>query len=119
MDGSTNVNKVPAYKPMIIDRKSSMGWNKDTKVLLLDDAEGYTWIMKGFELGVKPQHTYDEFVAAGVNNYKKLPAGWKFRIKVLEMDYIETPANGKATIMADEFFNVYDKIGPGMGNYKP
>ena len=26
---------------------------------------------------------------------------------------------GVATIMADEFFNVYDKTGPGMSNYKP
>ena len=24
-----------------------------------------------------------------------------------------------ATIMADEFFNVYDKTGPGMSDYKP
>jgi len=24
-----------------------------------------------------------------------------------------------AAIMPDEFFNVWDKTGPGMGNYKP
>ncbi len=35
-----------------------LGLNKGTKVLLLDDPEGNTWIMKGFELGIKPQHTY-------------------------------------------------------------
>jgi hypothetical protein len=45
--------------------------------------------------------------------------GWKVRVVVLEKDYVETPANGVATIAADEFFNVYDKTGPGMGNYKP
>jgi hypothetical protein len=32
---------------------------------------------------------------------------------------IEVPENGVATIMPDEFFNVYDKTGPGMSNYKP
>jgi len=28
-------------------------------------------------------------------------------------------ATGLATIMSDEFFNVYDKTGPGQMNYKP
>jgi hypothetical protein len=32
---------------------------------------------------------------------------------------IEVPESGVATIMADEFFNVYDKTGPGMSNYRP
>lgn len=119
MDKNADVNKVPAYKPMTIERKSSVGWNKGTTVLLLDDAEGNTWMMKGFQEGLKPKHTYEQFVASGASNFKKLPPGWKFRLKVLDKDYIETPENGVATIMADEFFNVYDKTGPGMGNYKP
>ncbi|MDQ1243174.1 MAG: hypothetical protein QG550_2426, partial [Pseudomonadota bacterium] len=29
------------------------------------------------------------------------------------------PDNNLATIMTDEFFNVWDKTGPGMTNYKP
>jgi hypothetical protein len=37
----------------------------------------------------------------------------------LERDNLEKPEGGVATIMADEFFNVYDKTGPGMSNYKP
>ena len=119
MGKDTNVNNVPAYKPFHIARKSSVGWNKGTKVLLLDDPQGNTWIMKGFQQGLKPLHTYKEFVAAGANNFKKLPPGWQFRIKILDKDYIETPKNGVATILSDEFFNVYDKTGPGMGNYKP
>ncbi len=119
MGKDATVTKMPAYKPLSIARKSSVGWNKGTTVLLLDDAEGNTWIMKGFELGVKPQYTYEQFVAAGAKNFKKLPPGWKFRVKTLDKDYIETPKNGVATIMPDELGNVYDKTGPGMGNYKP
>ena len=119
MGKETNVNNVSPYTPQHIARKSSLGWNKGTQVLLLDDPEGNTWIMKGFELGLKPQHTIEEFIAAGESNFKKLPAGWKFRIKTLDKDYIETPVTGVATIMVDEFFNVYDKSGPGMSNYKP
>jgi hypothetical protein len=119
MDSNTGVSESAPYKPMTIARKSAVGWNKGTKVLLLDDADGNTWIMKGFQLGVKPQHTYKQFVAAGASNFKNLPPGWKFRIKTLDKDYIETPVTGVATIMPDEFFNVYDKTGPGMSNYKP
>jgi hypothetical protein len=87
--------------------------------LLFDDADGNTWVMKGFQLGLKPKQTYAQFVAAGAKNYTKLPQGWKFRIKTLEKDYIEVPVTGVATIMPDEFFNIYDKSGPGMSNYTP
>jgi hypothetical protein len=104
---------------MSIARKSGLGWNKGTTVLLLDDPEGNTWIMKGFQLGLKPQKTYEQFVAAGASNFKQLPPGWKFRIKTLDKDYIEVPVTGVATIMPDEFFNIYDKAGPGMSNYTP
>ncbi len=119
MDNMEGVGAMPTYKPNTIARKSQLGWNKGTKVVLLDDAEGNTWILKGFQLGLKPQHTFEEFLAAGASQFKKLPSGWRFRTKILEKDLIEKPENGLATIMPDEFFNVYDKTGPGMTNYKP
>jgi len=118
-DNTGGVAESAPYQPMTIARESGMGWNKGTTVLLLDDAEGNTWIMKGFQLGLEPKATYDQFIAAGASNFKKLPTGWKVRIAKLEEDYIERPEGGVATIMPDEFFNVYDKTGPGMGNYKP
>jgi hypothetical protein len=119
MEKNASVSETTPYKPMTIARKSGLGWNKGTTTLLLDDAEGNTWIMKGFQLGLKPQYTYEEFVAVGASNFKQLPPGWKFRTKTLDKDLVEVPKNGVATIMADEFFNVYDKTGPGMSNYKP
>lgn len=119
MGNNTSVGESTPYKPMTIARKSGVGWNKGTTVLLLDDADGNTWIMKGFQLGLKPQYTYEQFVAAGQSQFKKLPPGWKFRVKTLEKDLVETPEGGVASIVPDEFFNVYDKTGPGMSNYKP
>jgi len=87
--------------------------------MVLDDATGNTWIMKGFQLGLKPQHTYAAFMAAGAANFKKLPPGWKARVVTLQQDNLEVPEGGVATILADEFFNVYDKTGPGMSNSRP
>lgn len=113
------VSESTPYELKKISRKSSLGWNKGTKVLLLDDDKGNTWIMKGFQLGLKPTYTYDEFLSKGASMFKELPAGWNVRVIELEKDLIETPESGVAIIMPDEHFNVYDKTGPGMMNYKP
>ncbi|WP_272700890.1 hypothetical protein [Desulfovibrio sp. Fe33] len=118
-DNTGGVAESKPYEPKTIARKSGIGWNKGTTVFLLDDADGNTWILKGFQLGLNPKHTYGEFVASGADMFKKLPDGWKVRVKTLDKDLIEKPENGLATIMPDEFFNVYDKTGPGMTNYKP
>ncbi|WP_315796388.1 MULTISPECIES: hypothetical protein [unclassified Bradyrhizobium] len=119
LGSNVSVSETTPYKPITIARESGLGWKKGALALLLDDAEGNTWIMKGFQLGLKPQHTFEQFVAAGASNFKQLPPGWKFRIKTLEKDLTEVPKSGIATIMSDEFFNVYDKTGPGMSDYKP
>ncbi len=114
-----DVNKVTPYESATIARKSQINWNKGTIVMLLDDPAGNTWIMKGFQLGLKPQRTYTEFMTTGQANFKKLPPGWKARVVTLKQDNLETPEGGVATILADEFFNIYDKTGPGMSNSKP
>jgi hypothetical protein len=114
-----DVNNVNPYEPVTIKRKSAINWNKGRVVMVLDDPQGNTWIMKGFELGLKPKITYEAFLAAGPANFKTLPPGWKARVVTLEKDNLEIPEGGVATIMVDEFFNVYDKTGPGMSNSKP
>jgi hypothetical protein len=108
-----------SYRPMAIARESGLRCKNRTTVMLLDDPEGNTWVMKGFHVGLAPKYSYIEFVAAGQSQFKQLPPGWKYRVTKLDKDLIERPANGVATIMPDEFFNVYDKTGPGMSNYKP
>ncbi|MGZ5399628.1 MAG: hypothetical protein ACXWDM_06405 [Nocardioides sp.] len=113
------VAEVTPYEPMTTARESRLGWNKGARVMLLDDAEGNAWIMKGFQLGLEPRFAYEDFLANGASYLKNLPAGWTFRVTTLEQDLIETPEGGVTTIMADEFFNVYDKTGPGQMNFKP
>ncbi|MEQ1718714.1 MAG: hypothetical protein ABL907_22465 [Hyphomicrobium sp.] len=107
------------YQPMSIARTSKWAWNKGRRMVILDDPEGSPWVLKGFQLGLKPEKTYEEFLAAGGSQFKKLPPGWKVRVKTLEEDLIEIPETGVATIMTDEFMNVWDKTGPGMTNFKP
>jgi len=108
-----------SYKPVEIERKSKFGINKGTLAFLIDDADGNTWVMKGFQVGMKPQNTFEEFAANAPDRFTKLPSGWKMRTKVLDQDLVLVPDTGIAQIMPDEFFNVYDKTGPGYSNYKP
>jgi len=108
-----------SYVTTTIARKSAIGYNKGTTVYLIDDTDGNTWIMKGFELGIKPSHTFEQFFADPASYFKRLPVGWKFRTKVLDQDLKLVPETGVATIMPDEMFNVYDKTGPGYSSYKP
>jgi hypothetical protein len=113
------VSDARPYVPTTIARKSRLGWPAGTTVMLLDDADGSTWVMKGFQLGLEPTFTYDDFLANGARYFTNLPDGWSFRVVTLDRELIETPENGVATIMADEFFNVYDRTGAGQMNFRP
>ena len=104
------------YLPTTIARESTFTYKKGTLTFLIDDTDGNTWIMKGFE---QSAFTYDEYVANRESYFKKLPEGWKLREKVLEKDLILVPDTGIAAIMPDENFCVYDKTGPGYSNYTP
>ncbi|MGD9949618.1 MAG: hypothetical protein AB7U29_14230 [Desulfobulbus sp.] len=108
-----------SYKPTTIARKSRFGYNKGTTVFLIDDTAGNTWIMKGYQVGMKPVYTFEEYAANRDSHFKKLPVGFKLRTKILDKDLILVPATGIAMIMADENFCVYDKTGPGYSNYTP
>ena len=53
--------------------------------------------------------------------YQKLPAGWKFRVVVLDRDLVIAP--GKADVISqifqDEFENTFDYVGDGSSNFQP
>ena len=109
-------DKIP-YKPMTIERKSAFGINKGTTVFILDDPEGQSWVMKSYSLVLDPSMTREKVPATLAK--LKLPAGWKYRVKVLDKDLKLVPESGVATIVADDLDNVYDLTGPGYSNYKP
>jgi hypothetical protein len=107
-----------SFHPTTVERKTKFGYNKGTTAHLIDDADGNTWIMKGFNEGLKPAMSYEE-ASTTLANRLTLPPGWKFRNKVLDQDLVLIPENGTARIMPDNLFNVYDITGPGYYNYKP
>jgi hypothetical protein len=109
-----------AYRTTTIERKSRVGWNKGTKVFLIDDSDGNTWVLKGIQLGLKSTDTYDGITANfAETRLKNFPAGWKFRTKVLDRDLIEHPEKGVEPLLSDAADDIFDRTGPGYTNYKP
>lgn len=106
-----------SYKTAQIERKSAIGINKGTTVFLLDDNEGHTWVMKSYSLVLDSTMTREKVPAMLAK--LKLPAGWSYRVKVLEKGLKLVPETGVATILPDDLDNVYDLTGPGFSNYKP
>ena len=51
---------------------------------MLDDPNGTPWLMQAYSLIVDPSLTYDDLKT--LDKKLKLPAGWKYRFKVLDKD---------------------------------
>jgi hypothetical protein len=106
------------YKNITVTRHTKFGFNKGTRISVLDDPDGNPWVMKSFSLITFPDQKFDEISTLG--SRLKLPAGWKFRSVVLEQDLILTPEkDGTAHITQDNFGNTYDRAGGPYSNFKP
>lgn len=106
------------WKPTPVPKASEITYRKGKPVFLLDDPEGKPWIMKAFRDSYG--QTYDNLKDLG-SRYKQIPAGWKFRVAVLERDLVISPL-GKGIIsrvLQDEFENTFDYLGDGSSNFVP
>ena len=73
--------------------------------------------MKSLSLEQDKAQTYESLMNLG--SKLKLPAGWKFRIAVLDKDLVLTPDNGVAWIVQDDLLNTYDRVGGAYSNFQP
>ena len=106
------------YKNITVTRHTHFGFNKGTRISVLDDPDGNSWVMKSFSLITFPDQKFDEISTLG--SRLTLPEGWKFRSVVLEQDLILTPdKTGTAHITQDNFGNTYDRAGGDYSNFKP
>ena len=88
------------YKPTMVARKSQMGFARGKPVFILDDPDGNPWVMQAYSLIVDPNQTYESLKDLG--RKLKLPAGWKFRVKVLDQDLTIRAVDGIAHIVRDD-----------------
>jgi hypothetical protein len=106
-----------AYVDIHVERNTKFGFNRGTRIYVLDDPEGNPWVMKSASLIVDPNQKYADLEKLG--SRLKPHAGWKFRTVVLDRDLVLTPDNGKAHITQDDIGNTYDRAGGPYSNFKP
>jgi len=106
-----------AYRYFSVPRTAIEGFKKGSKVYLLDDPKGRTWVMRSYADKDLKGLTIDDLDSLA--DLLSLPAGWKFRTEVLARDLILEPKSGTAGVTEDDKENVYDLTGPGQSNYKP
>jgi hypothetical protein len=107
------------YHPATIYRLDTFKYKKGTTVHILDAPDGGAFVMQSwtdhFNLA------YENLKDLG-SLYKRLPAGRKFRTKVLDADLEVTPPppDRLAKVMLDEFHDVFEGCGYDTAcTYKP
>jgi hypothetical protein len=105
-------------KNLTVTRHTRSGFNKGTRISVLDDPDGSPWVMKSFSLITFPNQTFGDIAAP--DSRPELPADRKFRSVLLDQDRVLTPEkSGTAHITQDNFGNTYDRAGGPCSNFKP
>jgi len=106
------------YRKSPVHKKTELTFSKGKPIFIIDDENGKPWVMKAYRdsygQNLENLHTLGQ-------RYQKLPAGWKFRVVVLDRDLVIAP--GKADVISqifqDEFENTFDYVGDGSSNFQP
>ena len=108
---------MPPYSPFRSHRESSMTFLKSEPVFILENPEGMPWVMQAFSQTIDRTLTYDTL--KDLDSKLKPPAGWKFRVAMLDRDLTISSPQGYDWIVLDELQNTYDACKDGACNFKP
>jgi hypothetical protein len=106
-----------AYRTAPFPRTAIEGFKKGTKVYLLDDSKGQTWVLASYTAGGAPNGAVEGLDSLGER--LRLPQGWKFRSVTLDKELILEPKGGYAASTQDDRGDVYHLAGPGQSNFTP
>ena len=106
-----------SYYIMDALRDTDMTIWKGSRVYILDDPEGNSFVMKSASLIKDPNQKFEDLQNLG--SRLKLAEGWKFRTKILEQELVFKTKDGKSFIVQDDIGNTYDRVGGPYSNYKP
>lgn len=106
-----------SYAVMPALRGTDMTIWKESRVYILDDPEGNSFVMKSASLIKDPTQKFEDLKDLG--SRLKLASGWKFRSKILEEELVFKTKDGKSFIVQDDIGNTYDRVGGPYSNYNP
>jgi hypothetical protein len=105
------------YRVGFVARTSIEGFRKGSKVYLLDDPKGRTWVLVSYTDKNLPGMTIDTLDALGES--LELPQGWKFRAAAVPKELVLEPKGGSAGRIEDDKGDIYRLTGPGQSNFVP
>ena len=106
-----------SYSIMPALRDTDMTIWKGSRVYILDDPDGDSFVMKSAGLIKDPNQKFEDLKNLG--SRLKLAEGWKFRTKILQQELVFKTKDGKSFIVQDDIGNTYDRVGGPYSNYKP
>ena len=106
-----------AYRMAPFPRTAIEGFKKGSRVYLLDDPKGHTWVLAAYTKAGAPSGSIDDLDSLG--DQLKLPQGWKFRTARLDRELILETKGGFAASTEDDKGDVYHLAGPGQSNFTP
>ena len=112
-----NKSALRAYRYLPVARTAAKGFKKGSKVYLLDDPKGRTWIMTSYTDKIVTELAIDKLETLG--SLLALPPGWKFRAAALDKELVLVAKSGSAATMQDDKENIYALTGAGQSNFSP
>lgn len=106
-----------SYAIMPALRDTDMTVWKGSRVYILDDPDGNSYVMKSASLIKDPNQKFENLKDLG--SRLSLAPGWKFRTRILDQELVFKTKDGKSFIVQDEIGNTYDRVGGPYSNYKP
>ena len=106
-----------SYYIMDALRDTEMTIWKGSRVYILDDPDGNSFVMKSAGLIKHPDQKFEDLKDLG--SRLKLAEGWGFRTKILDQELVFKTKDGKSFIVQDDIGNTYDRVGGPYSNYKP
>ncbi len=106
-----------SYYVMDALRDTDMTIWKGSRVYILDDPNGNSFVMKSASLIKDPNQKFADLKNLG--SRLKMAEGWKFRTKILEQELVFKTKDGKSFIVQDDIGNTYDRVGGPYSNHKP
>jgi hypothetical protein len=99
--GTLNIPKYTVFSPA---KTQNLLWKAGKPVYQLVDPDGHVYVLQGYKVP-------EESLAKLGERFKQLPAGWKYRVKVLTEDLV-MKLSPKAPIpsVQDEFNQIYIRI---------
>ena len=106
-----------SYRYLPVARTAAKGFKKRSKVYLLDDPKGRTWIMTSYTDKIVTGLTLEKLETLGSS--LALPPGWRFRVAALEKELVLLAKSGSSATIQDDKENIYDLTGAGQSNFSP